>query len=123
MISSTHASAPHQQRGASSHEEQDWMPLAAGAAVILLALARKSTLLKMATVFGGGYLLLRAIENGSLRLPPELADLRSPRELMDKLREQIKLPVGGSLSSSPRYDRVDEASMESFPGSDPPASY
>jgi len=115
---------------------QDWMPVAAGAALVLLALSKKRTLFGLGALLGGGYLLLRAVENGTLKLPKDLDSLGLPADLVDRFRSQFAaLGASGQSANDPAWrqnrdwsrpagtDAVDEASMESFPGSDPPATW
>ena len=101
------------QGGSSECEPVDWLPFAGGAALVLLVLTNRSKLLGLGALVGGGYLLMRGIENGTIRVPPEL---------MDQVKSQVD-EIGRSVGlSSSTYD-VDEASEESFPASDPPSRY
>lgn len=108
---------PRVVRGA---ETPEWLPIAAGAAIAFLALSRKSSLLGMGMLAGGGYLLYRAAINGSLQLPPDM---------LDRLKSQFgPLPdsLGGRYLNDSRNrmnEQVDEELLESFPASDPPANY
>lgn len=100
-------------RQESACESVDWLPVAGGAALILLALTSRSKLLGLGALVGGGYFLMRGIENGTIRIPPEV---------MDQVRSQVD-EIGRSVGLAPSSDDVDEASMESFPASDPPSRY
>lgn len=87
----------------------DWRPLAAGALLTMLVLSRRSTLLTIGAIAGGGYLWYRAVSKGAIPSPAELV-------------QRIGSEADESLSAR-KSTGVDEASMESFPASDPPARY
>jgi hypothetical protein len=123
MITTTNAPAPS-NLGAGDACDRDWLLTAGGASLLLLALSKRSTI-GLAALLGGGYLLYRSYANGSLagvlpdsvRLPDALGALgcRNSSAPLAQSRKEWHPPEDA--------DFVDEASMDSFPGSDPPASY
>lgn len=88
-------------------QDEARLNLALGAGLLLLAFSR-SFWLRMLALGGGGLLIARGVENLNLQA---------------KVRSQIRPKAAVDLEKPARdvaADRVDEASWESFPASDPP---
>lgn len=108
--------------------DRDWLLTAGGATLLLLALSKRSTI-GVAALLGGGYLLYRSLPSGTIsnRLPASLGAVRGS---LGAIRDR----VSSSFDSESRRDGqdwyppedadfVDEASMDSFPASDPATKF
>lgn len=101
-------------------DERDWLLTAGGAALVLLALSKRRTI-GLAALLGGGYFLYRSLPAGTVSglVPGSVGEIG-----------RRFLPSGGASRHDGRdwypgedVDPVDEASMESFPASDPAAKF
>lgn len=115
-----------------------WLSTAGIAGLALLAVSRRRTLAAAALAGGAYYLYRRGAFDEALRDLPR-PDWSDARRLADSLTDRVSslmpsqlAPSHGPAGSSPARrefvppddaDAVTEASMESFPASDPPASY
>lgn len=79
------------------------------------------SLLKWAAVGAAGYAIYRASQNkNSVTSPAAFAD----GETSDQNFSQVRTAgVEGMRSNPKNWDKVDDASDESFPASDPPSTY
>lgn len=91
---------------------QPWLPLAGGAALLAWGLSRRS-LVGLAVAAGGGYLAYRTARQEWARPTRRDDALPVPQTGTDPETSQWYPP--------PEVDPVDEASMDSFPASDPPS--
>jgi hypothetical protein len=113
---------PGSRADGSLRDERDWLLTAGAAALVLLAVTKRSKI-GLAALLGGGYFLYRALPSGALSglLPESAAGLGSfGRRLV---------PPGASRRDGHDWypaedaDPVDEASMDSFPASDPATKF
>ena len=79
------------------------------------------SLLQWAAVGAAGYAIYRAVQKQKVETAPAaFAD----GEVADNNFAQVRSAgVEGMRSDPKRWDKVDQASDESFPASDPPATY
>lgn len=96
-------------------EPVDWMPVAGGAAIALLAMSNRSKLLAVGALLGGGYLLKRGIDNGTIIIPPEW--IHQIRAQATDVGQALGIPLAFTDAD------VDKTSEDSFPASDPPGRY
>ena len=123
MTTSGAISSSERTPGSTGSVDRDWLLTAGGATLLFLALSKRSTI-GLAGLLGAGYLLYRSLPTGTL--PGLLPD--ASKLVPDSLRS-----IAGSAGGSDRdgrdwytpagADSVDEASMESFPASDPATKY
>ncbi len=109
-----------------------WLPTAGLAGLTLLALSRRRTIATVAVAGGAYFLYRRGAFDDALRSLPQPA-WPDAGQLADTLTERAMSlwPNETTDSSATRRefvppagtDAVTEASMESFPASDPPATY
>lgn len=79
------------------------------------------TLLKLAAAGAAGYALYRALNRAQPpSAPVAFADGEGAQDGFSQVRNAGPEAM---RSDPPRWDRVDEASDESFPASDPPATW
>lgn len=79
-------------------------------------------LFQWAAVAAAGYAIYRAVrtKNADGEAPAAFATGEAPGENFAKVRSA---GVEGMRSDSPKWDKQDQAVDESFPASDPPATY
>ncbi|MDT0506627.1 hypothetical protein [Novosphingobium sp. MMS21-SN21R] len=79
------------------------------------------SLLQWAAVGAAGYAIYRAVQKQKTETSPAaFAD----GEMTDKNFAQVRSAgVEGMRSDPKRWDKIDQASDESFPASDPPSTY
>ena len=109
-----------------------WLSTAGIAGLALLAVSRRRTLAAAALAGGAYYLYRRGTFDDALRNLSQ-SDWSDARRLADSLTDRVSslIPSHAASGASARRefvppadaDAVTEASMESFPASDPPASY
>lgn len=79
------------------------------------------SLLKLATAGAAGYVLYRYVKHQ--QQPSEHAGFARGESDGPQHTDVRNAGPEGMRSPPPRWDRVDEASDESFPASDPPSTY
>ncbi|WP_068071215.1 hypothetical protein [Novosphingobium lentum] len=78
-------------------------------------------LLQWAAVGAAGYAIYRAVQNRNAETAPSAF---APGEHAGSNFSQVRTAgVEGMRSNPPGWDKVDQAMDESFPASDPPATY
>ena len=79
------------------------------------------SLLQWAAVGAAGYVIYRAVQGKKVEATPAaFADGEAPGQNFAQVRSA---GVEGMRSNPKRWDKIDEASDESFPASDPPSTY
>lgn len=79
------------------------------------------SLLQWAAIGAAGYAIYRTVQKQKVEMAPAaFAD----GEMTDKNFAQVRSAgVEGMRSDPKRWDKIDQASDESFPASDPPSTY
>jgi len=113
---------PGSQANGSVPDDRDWLLTAGAAALVLLAVTKRSKI-GLAALLGGGYFLYRSLPSGTLPglLPESVGSLGSIGRCL--VSPGASRRDGNDWYPAEDADPVDEASMDSFPASDPATKF